>query len=312
VNTIAANQDVTATTTAASATVEELATPGLEQTLFTDVPMRPAHVPQPHADDLRAIYLRGIRIHAVTEAQSVRYVLDSLADGRGGWVVTPNLDHLRRLSTDRKLRALYSHATLVVPDGMPLIWAARLQGTPLPERVAGSSLITSLSDGAAREGRSIFLLGGDPGTADGAAKVLRGNFPGITIAGTHCPPLGFEQDQNRLNEVIDLLQKARPDIVYVALGSPKQEWLIGQLKGYLPRAWWLGIGISFSFVSGHVRRAPHWMQRAGLEWVHRLCQEPRRLAKRYLVQGLPFAGSLLTAAVMHRVQSMWKKETSAA
>jgi N-acetylglucosaminyldiphosphoundecaprenol N-acetyl-beta-D-mannosaminyltransferase len=310
VNTIEANQDVTATT--ASATVEELAAPGLGQTLFTDVPLRRAHVSQVDADDPRAIYLRGIRIHAITEVQSVRYVLDNLADGHGGWVVTPNLDHLRRLSADRKLRALYSHATLVVPDGMPLIWAARLQGTPLPERVAGSSLITSLSAEAAREGRSIFLLGGDPGTADGAAKVLRGTFPGITIAGTHCPPLGFEKDPSRLQEVIDLLQEARPDIVYVALGSPKQEWLIGQLKGYLPRAWWLGIGISFSFVSGHVRRAPHWMQRAGLEWVHRLCQEPRRLAKRYLVHGLPFAGSLLTGAVIHRVQSMWKKETSAA
>ena len=306
-NTIEAKQDVTAT-----AAIDALAAPGLGHALFTDVPFSPAHVPTAPDEGLRAIYLRGVRIHAITEFQSVRFVLDSLADGHGGWVVTPNLDHLRRLSGDRKLRALYSHATLVVPDGMPLIWAARLQGTPLPERVAGSSLITSLSDGAAREGRSIFLLGGDPGTAEGAARVLRRTFPGVTIAGTHCPPMGFEQDQKLLQEVIDLLQKARPDIVYVALGSPKQEWLIGQLKGYLPRAWWLGIGISFSFVSGQVRRAPQWMPRAGLEWVHRLCQEPRRLAKRYLVHGLPFAGSLLTGAVIHRVQSMWKKETSAA
>jgi N-acetylglucosaminyldiphosphoundecaprenol N-acetyl-beta-D-mannosaminyltransferase len=238
--------------------------------------------------------------------------MDGLAAGRGGWVVTPNLDHLRRLAADRKLRALYAHATLVVPDGMPLIWAAKLQGTPLPERVAGSSLITTLSAAAAENGRSIFLLGGDPGTAEGAAKVLQRNFPGISIAGADCPPLGFEKDQAHLDRVIALLQKARPDIVYVALGSPKQEWLIGQLKGYLPRAWWLGIGISFSFVSGQVRRAPEWMQRAGLEWVHRLCQEPRRLAKRYLVHGVPFAGSLLTSALVHRMQSTWRKSAGGA
>ena len=303
-NTIEAKQDVTATA------IDESVAPGLGQTFYTDVPLRPVS----HADGLepRSIYLRGIRIHAVTEAQSVKCVMDGLAAGRGGWVVTPNLDHLRRLAADRKLRALYAHATLVVPDGMPLIWAAKLQGTPLPERVAGSSLITTLSAAAAENGRSIFLLGGDPGTAEGAAKVLQRNFPGTSIAGADCPPLGFEKDQAHLDRVIALLQKARPDIVYVALGSPKQEWLIGQLKGYLPRAWWLGIGISFSFVSGQVRRAPEWMQRAGLEWVHRLCQEPRRLAKRYLVHGVPFAGSLLTSALVHRMQSTWRKSVGGA
>ena len=96
---------------------------------------------------------------------------------------------------------------------------------------------------------------------------------------------------------------ANPDIIYVALGSPKQEWLIGQLRGYLPRAWWLGIGISFSFLSGHVKRAPMWMQRAGLEWLHRLCQEPRRLARRYLVQGLPFAALLFASAIKNRFRT---------
>jgi N-acetylglucosaminyldiphosphoundecaprenol N-acetyl-beta-D-mannosaminyltransferase len=285
---------------------------GIGNSAFTDLPPRSRDERVASfaaaAAELPCVYLRGIRVHAVTEAQSVEYVLQSLKAGHGGWLVTPNLDHLRRLCGDRKLRALYSHATLVVPDGMPLVWAARLQGTPLPERVAGSSLILTLSAAAAAQGRTMFLLGGEPGTADGAANVLRQRWPGIRIVGTHCPPMGFEQDETQVRHVIQRLQDADPDIVYVALGSPKQEWLIAQLRGYLPRAWWLGIGISFSFISGHVRRAPRWMQNAGLEWVHRLCQEPRRLAKRYLVWGLPFAGSLLTSAVAHRLQGSWRKQ----
>ena len=125
-------------------------------------------------------------------------------------------------------------------------------------------------------------------------------FAGVRIAGIYYPDFGFESDEAQVQKLIAHLTAANPDIVYVALGSPKQEWLIGQLRGYLPRAWWLGIGISFSFLSGHVKRAPLWMQRAGLEWLHRLAQEPRRLARRYLVHGLPFAGSLFASALLTR------------
>jgi len=192
---------------------------------------------------------------------------------------------------------------LIVADGMPLIWASRIQGTPLPERVAGSSLISTLSAAAGKQGRSVYLLGGDKGTAEQAADVLKRQYPGVRIAGTYYPEFGFESDEAQMQKLIAHLTAANPDIVYVALGSPKQEWLIGQLRGYLPRAWWLGIGISFSFLSGHVKRAPQWMQRSGLEWLHRLCQEPRRLARRYLVQGLPFAASLFTSAIIGRLQT---------
>lgn len=252
--------------------------------------------------ELPTIDLQGIRLHAVTEAQAVEHILGRLDAGQGGWAITPNLDHLRRLRGDAALREIYKGADLLVADGMPLIWAARLQGTPLPERVAGSSLISTLSAGAARCERSVYLLGGDPGTADEAAEVLRQRHPNIRIAGTYCPEMGFEKDETQVQQLIQRLCQADPDIVYVALGSPKQEWLIDRLRARLPRAWWLGIGISFSFLCGQVRRAPAWMQRAGLEWVHRLAQEPRRLAKRYLAQGLPFAASLLAGAAFRRLK----------
>ena len=242
--------------------------------------------------------LRGVRVHAVTEADCVRHIISELDAARGGMVVTPNLDHLHRCLHDLTFAALVSEAELVVADGMPLVWAARLQGTPLPERVAGSNLIASLSAAAAANGRKVFFLGGAPTTAEGAAKVLSERFPGLKVVGTACPTPGFEKDPARMAELIQTVCAARPDIVFVALGSPKQERLIVRLRPLLPQTWWLGVGISFSFLCGDVRRAPVWMQKTGLEWLHRLLQEPRRLFHRYIVVGVPFAASLLAKALV--------------
>jgi N-acetylglucosaminyldiphosphoundecaprenol N-acetyl-beta-D-mannosaminyltransferase len=269
-------------------------------------PGRPAAQPAIHrrrdgtsepGSRLPTITLHGVRLHSVTEVATVRHILGSLDQGRGGVVVTPNLDHLRRCRKDMNFAALVAEADLVVADGMPLVWASKLQRTPLPERVAGSNLISSLSEGAAARGRSLFLLGGAPGTADGAAEILRKLYPGIKITGSYCPPVGFERNTRVMGELHNLLTASKADIVYVALGSPKQERLIARIKHLLPNAWWLGVGNSFSFLCGHVRRAPMWMQSSGLEWVHRLGQEPRRLFKRYVLVGLPFGTSLLGRAV---------------
>lgn len=246
------------------------------------------------------IHMMDGYVHAVTEARTVELAIASLRAGRGGWVVTHNLDHLRLLRRDARFRTVCDQASLRVADGMPLIWASRLAGTPLPQRVAGSSLISSLSAAAAREGLSVFLLGGDPGAAEGAAAVLRGRHPDLRCAGTLCPPFGFEHDAAMMAEIRRVLAEARPDIVYVALGAPKQEIVIAMLRDAVPRAWWLGVGISFSFLCGQVRRAPQWMQKVGLEWLHRLCQEPRKLGKRYLLQGIPFAVELFMGSARRR------------
>lgn len=247
---------------------------------------------------LPTVRLYQVRLHAVSEAQCVSHISDRLEAGEGGWVVTANLHHLRRLVWDKQYARLCEGATLVVADGMPLIWASRIQGTPLPGRVAGSDLILSLSAAVARRGRPVYLLGGAPGTAQAAAKALQQCCSGLKVAGTYCPPVGFENDSDQMNLIERRLSRARPDVIYVALGSPKQERLISRLRHRLPNAWWLGVGISFSFLCGDVRRAPRWMRRIGLEWLHRLVQEPRRLARRYLVQGIPFAGWLLAGAAL--------------
>ncbi|MBL4701989.1 MAG: WecB/TagA/CpsF family glycosyltransferase [Phycisphaeraceae bacterium] len=256
---------------------------------------------QIQTSQLPTIKLMGVTLQAITQKQCVDHILDQLQAGHGGWVITPNLDHLRRLVRDAKTRELYDGADLMVADGMPLIWASRLQGTPLPERVAGSDLTSSLPAEAAKRGLSVFLLGGADGAAKKAADVLLTRHPNLNLAGIHVPAFGFENDSSQMAALENALLDAKPDIVLVALGSPKQEVLIKQLRDKLPGAWWLGIGISFSFVCGDVQRAPRWIQRFGLEWVHRLLQEPRRLARRYLIDGIPFGIALLTGAIWSRL-----------
>lgn len=266
-------------------------------------PVNATPPPDPGADGpapLPVVRLRGVELHAITERQCIDHILRCLDQGVGGTVVTPNLDILRRCTKDLTFATLVSESDLVVADGMPLIWASRLQGTPLPERVAGSDLITSLSLAAAEHGRSIFLLGGAPGSAEGAAEILRRKAPNLKIAGMYCPPVGFEEKPEEMSRLIDALTQGQPDIVWVALGSPKQEVLINRIRQLLPGAWWLGVGISFSFLTGDVQRAPRWIQRIGMEWAHRMFQEPKRLFKRYLVHGLPFAAGLMFSALANR------------
>lgn len=251
-------------------------------------------------NDRRAVRLLGFPIDALTQRQVIQTIMSKLRSGKGGWVATHNLDHLRRLRMDPSFAALCATASIRTADGKPLLWAAKLRGTPLPERVAGSDLTVTLTAAAAKEGRSIFLLGGNCGTAEKCAEVLKAQHPELHIAGIACPKPGFEKNSAEMKALKEQLLAAKPDIVYVALGSPKQERLIGQLIPLLPQTWFLGIGISLSFITGEVQRAPQWMQTTGLEWAHRLGQEPRRLFKRYLIDGVPFAAKLLLESARER------------
>jgi N-acetylglucosaminyldiphosphoundecaprenol N-acetyl-beta-D-mannosaminyltransferase len=270
--------------------------------------MLPDYVPASptfQSSQLPEVVLASVRLHAITEAECVAYVVESLEVDRGGWIATANLDHMRRLWHADEFRRAYAGASVVVADGMPLIWASRLQGSPLPERVAGSDLIHSLTAGAAAAGRSVFFLGGDLGSADAAAARLAKDHPGLRVAGTYCPSMGFEKDPAQMEELRRAVQENSPDIVFVALGSPKQELLIHEIRSLLPQAWWIGVGISFSFVCGAIRRAPSWVQGLGLEWCHRLLQEPRRLGMRYLWHGPPCFLRLLLSALRGRFIS-WR------
>jgi len=249
----------------------------------------------------RQIILSGVKLDAIREKELIQLVIASISSGDGGFIVTHNLDHLRRLQFDTTFAVACDEATYRVADGMPLVWASRLRGTPLPERVAGSSLIHTLTAAAGAQGKSVFLIGGNPGTAVAAAARLKSVTPSLQVVGMVCPPVGFELDPAYFTKLVDTLRLADPDIVYLAVGSPKQELLAVVLRKELPKAWFAGVGISFSFVTGDVRRAPKWVQKSGLEWLHRLAQEPRRLAGRYLFQGLPFFFKLMSDALLDRL-----------
>ncbi|MBL8764892.1 MAG: WecB/TagA/CpsF family glycosyltransferase [Phycisphaerae bacterium] len=254
-------------------------------------PVLPAPVP-----------LGATTIHPVSEEHAVSHVIGSILAGRGGWLITCNLDHLRRCGFDPSWAELIGRADLRVADGMPLVWAGRLQGTPLPGRVTGSNLIRSVNRGLGQHGRSAVFIGGNPGAAEQAATILMRDYPGLRILACACPPFGFEKDARAMADLRDMLARTRPDVVFIALSSPKQDFVIRDLRDALPSAWWIGVGISFSFVTGEVARAPKWVQKLGLEWLHRLVQEPRKLARRYLIDGIPFALRLLLGSAFARLR----------
>jgi N-acetylglucosaminyldiphosphoundecaprenol N-acetyl-beta-D-mannosaminyltransferase len=252
--------------------------------------------------------LAGMSIARVRSGELLDHVFSELAQRRGGWIATVNLDMLRRHDRDPIARELYALADVRVADGMPLVWASRLAGAnALPERIAGSTFTALLAERAATEGRSLYLLGGAVGAAEGAAGALVARYPGLRIVGTSSPEVSIPPSAEQIRSIEATVRSAQPDFVLVGLGSPKQEYLIRALRPHLARSWMIGVGITFSFIAGQTSRAPRWMQRSGLEWVHRLVQEPRRLARRYLVDDLPFAVELFAEAFASRLRSRSKQ-----
>ena len=245
----------------------------------------------------------GTPMSVVDEASAVKALVEAAEHKRGHWTITANLDHLRRYHREPLAKSLIDSADLVVADGMPMIWISWLAGERLPERVSGSNMVWSICEAARGRRQSLFLLGGDSGVAERAANVFRKRYPGLEIVGTYCPPLGFESDEEDIARIRQQLTDTAPDIVFVALGFPKQDVLIELLRASLPKTSFLGVGISLSYVTGDLARAPDWICNLGLEWAHRLSQEPtRRLARRYLVHGLPFAVRLTVSALRYRAR----------
>jgi N-acetylglucosaminyldiphosphoundecaprenol N-acetyl-beta-D-mannosaminyltransferase len=237
---------------------------------------------------------------ALTEREVIEAVREAWAAGRGGSIITVNVDVARMASRRPELAKLVASGSLVVADGMPLVWAARAGGQALPERVTGSSLVFSLSAAAADDGRSVFVLGGADGVPDKAAEALRLQSPNLRIVGTDSPPFGFDRTDEGVQRTVAVVVAAAPDLVMVGLGFPKQEKLIEQLRRAWPNAWYLACGGGIPMAAGVTPRASLLVQRLGLEWVHRLILEPRRLAGRYLRDDVPFAIELLARTGLRR------------
>lgn len=227
--------------------------------------------------------LGRVWIDALTFAAALEQIERLVAAGEGGSVFTPNVDHVVTAEDDEEFRRAYDAASLSLADGQPLIWASRLLGTPLPEKVSGSDLVWPLVQRAASRGWRVYLLGGAPGVAAAAARRMETEL-GVCVAGVDVPEIDVASPDPAGVAAAERVRAARPHLVLVALGAPKQErWIHRNLERMRPSVV-LGVGAALDFVAGRVRRAPRWMSRAGLEWLHRLARGPRRLAKRYLLK----------------------------
>jgi N-acetylglucosaminyldiphosphoundecaprenol N-acetyl-beta-D-mannosaminyltransferase len=237
--------------------------------------------------------LGWLEIDPVTLAGALDAIEALVRRGGGGVVVTPNVDHVVIAERREDFRAAYAAADLSLADGAPIVWASHLLGAPLPEKVSGSDLLLPLLDRAAARGWRVFLLGALPGVADTAADRLRER--GVGVAGTAAPFVRIgpgERDQEG-DAAIEVIRAARPDLVLVAFGAPKQELWMHRRRGTLAPAVLVGVGAGLDFLAGRVRRAPKWVSHAGLEWLWRLGREPRRLWRRYLVDDPRFLAVLL-------------------
>ncbi len=219
---------------------------------------------------------------------------------RGGRVFTPNIDHVVIAEHDARFAAAYAHADLSFADGMPLVALSRLRSVRLPEKVSGSDFTLPLMARAAARGWRVYLLGGMPGVADTAAERLRERYPSIEIVGRDPARIDLAASAEERTAEVARIAATRPDIVMVALGAPKQEVWIDEVADRLAPAVLIGVGASLDFLAGTAVRAPAWMSRAGLEWLHRLSHDPKRLLHRYLVRDAEFPAILARQLLIRR------------
>jgi N-acetylglucosaminyldiphosphoundecaprenol N-acetyl-beta-D-mannosaminyltransferase len=242
----------------------------------------------PQSDDRRRRRLRvgHLWVDAVSFDEALRDIERLVDAGRGGAVYTPNVDHIVKAESNEAFRLAYQDVSLSLADGMPLVWVSRLLGCRLPERVAGSDILIPLMELAARRRWRVYLLGGGPGAAQAAAKRL-GDELGVSIVGwDDCRIASDGSDPT--GESAARVHAAKPDVILVGLGPPKQELWIHRYREAVGPAVALGIGAGLDFLAGRFKKAPRWMASAGFEWAHRLLQEPRRLSRRYLIESPRF------------------------
>ena len=255
---------------------------------------------QDHAHPSQAIYIGGTRFDLINRRQALEIMTGFVEDGAPHLVCASNLDCVVQCQRDTAYRETINCSSLSIADGMGIVYASRFIGCPLPENVGGRLIVLDFCRVAAERGYSIFLLGGGPGIADAAAKALIAMFPGLQIAGTFAPPLGFELSGDANEECVQAVRTAAPQALFVAFGAPKQEKWLGQNLPRISVPVAMGVGYTFDLLAGKFPLPPSWMTTVGLEWVFRLWHDPVRLAKRYLWRDLRFFGILLSEIWRHR------------
>lgn len=219
----------------------------------------------------------------LTMEEALQAIEHLIQEDKSSYVVTPNVDHIVQLETNKELQEVYKNAALILTDGKPLLWIASWYGNPIKEKISGSDLFPLLCKMAAEKGYKMFFLGAAEGVAEKAAKNLKNKFTNLQIVGSYSPPYGFERNLEEIKKIKNIIRKSAPDILIVGLGCPKQEKFMYQYSKELGVPISLGLGASFDFEAGNIKRAPKWMANHGLEWLFRITQDPKRMIKRYLV-----------------------------
>jgi N-acetylglucosaminyldiphosphoundecaprenol N-acetyl-beta-D-mannosaminyltransferase len=222
--------------------------------------------------DRAQTYILGTRVDNVTYEEALMRMEEFIADGRPHQVVTVNSEFIMAAREDPHFARILNDSHLALPDGQGLLWAARMLGTPLKERVAGVDTLIRMAAVAAKKGYRVYFLGAAEGVADAAARELSRRHPRLEVVGTYTGSPALEEE----DEILNIIRQARPHVLFVAYGAPQQErWIARNLSRLgVPVA--MGVGGAFDFISGRARRAPRWLQRLGLEWLHRLWRQPWR------------------------------------
>lgn len=224
--------------------------------------------------------IMGVNVSAITMADAVRTVEDWIGRRARNYVCITGVHGVIESQADPKLMAIHERAGMATPDGMPLVWMARKLGHGQTERVYGPDLMLQLTALSAKKGYRQYYFGGAPGLAERLRERLAERFPGLVVAGTFSPPFRASSPEED-DAIVRMINAARPDIVWVGLSTPKQEyWMAGHLDR-IEAPVMIGVGAAFDFLAGTKRQAPAWMQERGLEWLFRLLSEPRRLWRRY-------------------------------
>jgi len=235
----------------------------------------------------KSVVLLGVRVDDVTSEEALAIIEGFIQEGTPHQVVTVNPEFVMAAQRDEEFRRVLNAAHLALPDGIGLVWASRLLGRPLRERVAGSDLVPKIAALAAERGYRLFLLGAAEGVADEAARRLREQNPGLVVAGTYAGSPAVEEE----DEIVALVREARPHVLFVAYGAPQQDKWIARNLERLGVPVCMGVGGALDFIAGVVKRAPLWVQRLGLEWLHRLLHQPWRWRRQLAL--VKFAGLVL-------------------
>ncbi|MCR3759871.1 WecB/TagA/CpsF family glycosyltransferase [Clostridium felsineum] len=229
-------------------------------------------------------------IDNVNMKEAVEIIDGFINDGKYHYVVTPNVDHIVRLEKDEEFKKVYDNADLILTDGMPLVWISKWLKTPVKEKVSGSDLFPTVCKLAAEKEYTVFILGAAEGVAFKAGENLKNKYKGLKIAGTYSPSFGFEKKPDEIEYIIKMINDIKPDILAVGVSAPKQEKFVAKYKDELKVPVSLAIGASIDIEAGNLKRAPVWMQKAGLEWFYRMFKQPKKIFKRVFIDDLKIIG----------------------